>query len=74
MSTKTASLTENKTKPVVCLTQTHHHRQDCHLHADSKHLHHLLRQDKTESLHSNKQDIVIEIGLWLMLEELGTTH
>ena len=56
------------------LTQTHHHRQDRHLHADSKHLHHLLRQDKTESLHRNKQDIAIEIGLGLMLEELGTTH
>ena len=42
--------------------------------ADSKHLHHLLRQDKTESLHRNKQDIAIEIGLGLMLEELGTTH
>jgi len=56
------------------LTQTHHHRQDRHLHADSKHLHHLLRQDKTESLHRNKQDIAIEIGLRLMLEKLGTTH
>jgi hypothetical protein len=43
-------------------------------HADSKHLHHLLRQDKTESLHRNEQDAAIEIGLGLMLEELGTTH
>jgi hypothetical protein len=50
------------------LTQTHHHRQDRHLNADSKHRHHLLRQDKTESLHRN------EVGLRLMLEELGTTH
>jgi hypothetical protein len=56
------------------LTQTHHQRQDCHLNANSKHLHHLLRQDKTESLHRNKQDTAIEVGLRLMLEELGTTH
>jgi hypothetical protein len=57
-----------------CLTQTHHHRQDRHLNTNSKHRHHLLRQDKTERLRRNKEDTAIEVGLWPMLEKLGTTH
>jgi hypothetical protein len=44
-----------RTRQTSCLTQTHHHRQDCHLNVDSKHCHHLLRQDKTESLHRKAQ-------------------
>ena len=38
---------ENKTKPVV-LTQTHHHHQDRHLNANSKH-HHLPRASTATS-------------------------
>jgi hypothetical protein len=56
------------------LAQTHNHRQDRHLNADSKHRHHLRRLDKTEILHRNEQNTAIEIGLRLMLDKLGTTH
>ena len=50
------------------LTQTHHQRQDRHLHADSKHLHHLLRQDKTESIHHNEHNKAIGMD-WARLEK-----
>jgi hypothetical protein len=39
------------------LTQTHHHRQDRHLNTDSKHCHHLLCQDKTESLNCMNSEL-----------------
>jgi hypothetical protein len=35
------------------------HHKDCHLNADSKHCHHHLRPDKTESLHCDKQSTLI---------------
>ena len=56
--TKTAILMEDKTSR---LTQTRHHHQDRHLNADSEHRHHLLHQDKTESLHHNKQNTETEM-------------
>ena len=45
-----------------CLAQTHHHHQDRHLNADSKHRRHPLRQGETESLHRNEQNTETEIG------------
>ena len=66
--TKKVILTENKMKP---LSYSIRHHQDCHLNADnSKHRHHHLRQDKTESLHCDKQSTLIEIGLMLTLFQI----
>jgi hypothetical protein len=46
-----------------CLTQTHHHhhRQDRHLHADSKHLHHLLAKTRQLTGHSDRDWIAANV-------------
>jgi len=77
---KTAILKENKTKSVVQLKPTANTRITTSMptatssppQCRQQQAHH-FRQDGTKSLHGNKQNTVIEIGLRLTFEKFGTT-